>query len=141
MSTEMLEHIRDGSKSHWILHRREARYKISDKIKQRQKEWKVELLSMQNMGKGLHTVFKYVLNDISKLLPILGESGSEVSYFVPDPRKFSEVTRLSDDINKPWLQETLKDIKNMINNKNVLFQGPEKGEPVTPCMDAYKAKI
>ena len=26
-------------------------------------------------------------------------------------------------------------------NKNFLVQEPEKSEPVTPCMDVYKAKI
>ena len=71
----------------------------------------------------------------------MGESGSEVSYFIPEPKKFTEVTRLSDDINKPWLKETQKEIKNLINNQTFIFQEPEKGEPVTPCMDVYKAKI
>ena len=37
---------------------------------------------MQNMGKGLHMVFKYVVDEISEALPILGESGSEVFYFI-----------------------------------------------------------
>ena len=41
-------------------------------------------------------------------LPILVESGSEVSYLIPEPRKFAEVTRLSEDINKPCLKATLK---------------------------------
>ena len=49
------------------------------------------------------------------------------------------MTRLSEDTNKPWLKETLKDIKNLINNQTYLVQDPEKGEPVTPCMDVYKA--
>ena len=63
------------------------------------------------MGKGVHKVFKAVLKDISQDLPHLGESGSEVSHFIPEPRNFSEVTKLSDDIKKPWLKETLKEIK------------------------------
>ena len=71
----------------------------------------------------------------------MGESGSEVSYFIPETRNFAEKTRLSDDINKPWLKATLKEIKNIINNKTLLVKEPEKGEPVTPCMDVYKAKI
>ena len=41
---------------------------------------------------------------------------------------------------KPWLKETQKDIKNLINNKNFLFEYTNKGEPVTPCMDVNKAK-
>ena len=47
------------------------------------------------MGKGLHKIFKAVVNEILEDLPILGEYGSEVSYLVPEPRNFSEVTRLS----------------------------------------------
>ena len=50
------------------------------------------------MGKGLHKLFKAAVNDISQVLSILGEYGSEVSYFIIDTRTFSEVARLSDDI-------------------------------------------
>ena len=116
LSTEMLEDIRDGSKSHPIVNRKDTYYTIYDFIKQIQTECKGALLSTRNMGKGLHKVFKAVVNDISKDLAILGESGSEVSYFIPDPRHFSEVTRFSDDIEKPWTKTTLKDIKDIINN-------------------------
>ena len=87
------------------------------------------------MGKFLHKVFKNVVKDISQDLPPLGESGSEVFYFIPEPRNFSEVTKLSDDINKPWLKATKKKIKNIINNQTSLVEYTEKGDPVTPCMD------
>ena len=50
------------------------------------------------------------------------------------------MTKLSDDINKPWLKAALKGIKNLINNQNFLVEDPEKHEPITPCMDVYKAK-
>ena len=46
------------------------------------------------MGKVLHKLFKAVVNGISQALPILGEPGSEDSYFITEPRNFSEVTRL-----------------------------------------------
>ena len=36
ISTEMLENIRDGSQTHPNVKRREASYKICDRIKQRQ---------------------------------------------------------------------------------------------------------
>ena len=49
--------------------------------------------------------------------------------------------RLLDDIKKPWLEEILKEMKNLINNQNFPVEDPEKGEPVTPCIDVYKAKI
>ena len=71
----------------------------------------------------------------------LGESGSEVSHFIPDPRNFSEVTKLSDSIKKPWLNETIKEIKYLINNQTFLIEDQNEGEPVTPCMYVYKAKI
>ena len=101
ISTEMLEYIRDGSQSHPSANRIEARYKIRDHIKQRQSEWKGALTATQKMGKGLHKVFKAIVNEILQVLTIFGESTSEVSYFIPDPRNLSEGTRLSDDINKP----------------------------------------
>ena len=48
MSTEMLEDIRDGSKFHPSVNRREAHYKIRDRIKQIQSEWKGELKATLN---------------------------------------------------------------------------------------------
>ena len=98
MSMEIIEDVCDGSKSHPSVNRREAHYKMRDHIKRIQMEWKGSLLFMQNMGKGLHRFFKAVANDILQVLLILGESGSEVSFFIPESRNFSEVTRLSDDI-------------------------------------------
>ena len=71
----------------------------------------------------------------------MGESGSEVYYFVPKPRNFVEVIRFSEDIKKPWLKATLKENKKLINNQNFLFQEREKGKPATPCMYVYKAKL
>ena len=49
--------------------------------------------------------------------------------------------KLSDDIKKPLLKATLKEINSLINNQNFLVEDPEKDEPVTPCMDVYKDKI
>ena len=73
-------------------------------------------------------------------MPILGEPGSEVSYFIPEPRKFAEVTIFSEETNKPWIKATLKEIQNLTKNQTFLVQDPDKGEPVTPCMDLYKEK-
>ena len=53
------------------------------------------------MGKGLHEVFKTAVKEISKYLPPLGESGLEVSHFIPEPINFAKVTKFSDDIKKP----------------------------------------
>ena len=93
------------------------------------------------MGKGLHKVFKTFVKEILQDLPPLGKYCLEVSYFIPESRNFAEVNILSDDIKKPWLKATQNQIKNIINNRTFLVQEPEKGEPVTPCMDVYKAKI
>ena len=40
MSMKILEDISDGSQSHLNINRREVRYKIRDRIKKRQPEWK-----------------------------------------------------------------------------------------------------
>ena len=93
------------------------------------------------MVKGLHKVYKAAVKLILQYLPPLGESGSEVSYFIPETRHFAEVKQLSDDIKKNWLKATQKQLKNLINNQTFLVEDKEKDEPVTPCMDVYKAKI
>ena len=93
------------------------------------------------MGKSLHKVFSTIVSDISQELTKLGESGLEVSHFIPEPRNFAEVTKLSEKIRKPWFKATLKEINNLINNQTVLIEDPKDAEPVTPCMYVYKAKI
>ena len=91
ISTKMLENIFDRSQSHPNINQREARYKICDHIRQGQSERKGTLKSTRNMGKGLCKVCKPVVKEISQYLPPLGESFSEVSYFIPKRRNFSEV--------------------------------------------------
>ena len=82
-----------------------------------------------------------VVKDVSQEFTPLGESGSEVSHFIPEPRNFAEVKKLSENIKKPWLKATLKEIKNLINNQTFLIEDQNEGEPITSCMDVYKAKI
>ena len=72
MFTEMLEDIHDVSQSHLGVNRRDAHYKIHDRIKQRQPEWKGALKSTQSMGKGSHKVFKTVLKDIFAIFTTFG---------------------------------------------------------------------
>ena len=74
------------------------------------------------MGKGLHKVFSTIVSEISQELTNLEESGSEVSHFIPEPRNFAEVTKLSENIRKPWLKATFKEIKNIINNQTFLIE-------------------
>ena len=64
-----------------------------------------------------------------------------MSHVVPETRNFAEVTRLPADIKKAWMKETLKEIKNVINNQIFLMNNQNKGEPMTPCMDVYKPKM
>ena len=71
----------------------------------------------------------------------LRESGSEVSHFIPEPRNFAEVIKLSDNIRKPWIKATIKKIKNLLNNQTFLIEDQKVGEPVTPCMDVNTSKI
>ena len=93
ISTEMLEDICDGSQTHMNVNRREVRYQIHDRIRQRQSEWRGALKSTQSMGKGLQKLFSTVVKEISQELTPLGESGSEVSHFIPGQRKFAELTK------------------------------------------------
>ena len=71
MSMEMLEDICDGIQSHIIINRREACYKICDRIKRWQAECNGALLSTWNMGKGLHKLLKAVVDDICTVYQFL----------------------------------------------------------------------
>ena len=57
----MLEDIRDVSQTHPNVNRREASYKIRDRIRQTQSELKGALKDTGSMGKGLHNVFSAVV--------------------------------------------------------------------------------
>ena len=92
------------------------------------------------MGKGLHKVFSTIVSEISQELTNFGESGSEVSHFIPEPINFAEVKKLSENIRKPWLKATIKEINNLINNQTFMIEDPKDGEPDTPCLDVYKEK-
>ena len=64
ISTEILEDIRDGSLTHPNINRREACYKIRDRVRQRQLERKGALKATQIMGKVLHKVFSTIVKYI-----------------------------------------------------------------------------
>ena len=131
----MLEDICDGSQTHPKVNKRKARYKIRDRVRQKESQWKGALKATRNMGKGLHKVFSTIVKEILQELATLGESGSEVSHFIPKPRSFSEVTKFSENISKPWLKATLKEINNLIRNQTFLIEDQNEGEPVThACM-------
>ena len=46
------------------------------------------------MDKGLHKVFKTVVKEILQAMTPLGESGSEVLHFIPEPGNFAEVKQI-----------------------------------------------
>ena len=92
ISIEILEDIRDGSQTHLNVNKRESRYKIRDCIRQNEPQWNGVLKATQSMVKGLHKVFSTIVKYILQELTALGESGSEVSHFNPEPRHFAEVT-------------------------------------------------
>ena len=89
---------------------------IRDRILKKKLQWKGALRATHKMGKGLHRVFSTIVSDISQELTNFGETGSEVSHFIPEPRNFAEVTRLAENSRKTWLKATFKEIKNLINN-------------------------
>ena len=91
ISTETLHDIRDGNQTHPSIDKRKARLEIRDCIKQKKSQRKGALKATRNMGKSLHKVLSTIVKDISQELVTLGESGSEVSHFIPVPRKFAEV--------------------------------------------------
>ena len=76
ISTEMLHDICDGNQNNPNINKRESHYKIRDRVRQRQLEWKQALNATRSMGKGLHNVFSKVVKDILQELISLGESGS-----------------------------------------------------------------
>ena len=47
---------------------------------------------MHKMGKCLHKAFRTILSEIFQELTNFGETGSEFSHFIPEPRNFAEVT-------------------------------------------------
>ena len=69
-NTEMLEDISERSKFRTNVNRREACYKICDRIKQGKSEWKRALKDTRNMGKVSQKVFKTVVKKICKIYHI-----------------------------------------------------------------------
>ena len=117
ISTETLHDIRDGNQTHPKIDKREARLAIRDRITQKKLQWKGALRATHKMGKGLHRVSSTIVSEISQELTNFGETGSEVSHFISESRNFAEVIKLAENIRKPWLKATLKEIKNLINNQ------------------------
>ena len=57
ISTEMLEDIHDGSQTHPNVNKREAHYKIRDRFRQKESQWKGALKATRS----LHKVFSMIL--------------------------------------------------------------------------------
>ena len=101
ISTETLHDIRDRNQTYSKINKREARMAIRDRIKQNKSQGKGALRATHNMGKGLHRIFSTIVSKISQELTNFGETGSEVSHFIPELRNFAEVTRFAETIRKP----------------------------------------
>ena len=86
---ETLHDIRDGNQTHPKIDKREARLAICDCIKQKKSQRKGALRATHKMGKVLHKVFSTIIKEILQELTNFGESGSEVSHFIPEPRNFA----------------------------------------------------
>ena len=69
-----------------------------DHIKQKKSQWKGTLIPTHKMGKGLHRVFNTMVLEILQELTNFGETGSELSNFIPESRNFAEVTRSAENI-------------------------------------------
>ena len=59
---------------------------------------------MHKMGKGLHKIFSTIVKEILQELTNLGESGSEVSHFIPEPRNFAEVKKIVRKYQKTFIE-------------------------------------
>ena len=70
--TEMLEDIRDGSKTHPTIDKREAPYEIRDCVRRKESQWKGVLKATRNIVKILHKVFSTIVKDILQELATLG---------------------------------------------------------------------
>ena len=86
ISTETLHDIRDGNQTHPKINKREAPMAIHDRIKKKKPEWKGALRATHKMGKGLYRVFSTIVSVILQEMTNFGETGSEVSHFIPEPR-------------------------------------------------------
>ena len=87
------------------------------------------------MGKILHKLLKVFVKELKNFLHNLGESCSEVSHFILEPRNFHK----SQDYQN--MSKRIKISKHLINNYNFLMDDPDKGDPATPCIYVYKEKI
>ena len=64
ISKDMLGDIRDRSQTHPNVNKREARYKIRDRVRQKESQWKGALKATCNMGKVLHKVCSTIVKKI-----------------------------------------------------------------------------
>ena len=72
ISIQYLEDIRDRSQIYPDIKGKYSGLKICDRIRQTQHEWKGAELSAKIIGKGLHKVFKAVVNEINDECTNLG---------------------------------------------------------------------
>ena len=74
------------------------------------------------MGKGLHELFKSIVNELNNALNNLGASGSEVSHLISEPRNFAEITRSPAEVKK-GLAESNLEIGQTFNQQSEISNG------------------
>ena len=68
ISENDLEYIQDRSQIHPDINARYTIFKIHDRIRQTQNEWKGSEISAKSMSKVLHKIFKDVVDELKSLL-------------------------------------------------------------------------
>ena len=108
INMDALEDIRDGNYVHLDINARDSRLKYVAILVKLKVNGKYQNSQRKSMGKGLHKLFKAVVEKLNHSLPDLGEPGSEYSHFIPKHSKFSKVIRLPEEVKRFWLKENLK---------------------------------
>jgi len=93
-----------------------------------------------NRSRSALKLHRAIAAEVSNL-PKLGEPGSEVSAFRPEPKNLNEMLRLPADIREHWLKADRVELKNLIDNQTFYLASPRKGEIVYPTLSLYKVKL
>jgi hypothetical protein len=97
------------------------------------------LLAM-DLDQDNHRLYKAVAAEVNDI-PMIGDPGSEVSMFRPEPRNLSEMLKLPVDIRQYWLKADKAEIKNLVENNTFYLDYPREGERVYPTLSLYKVKL
>ena len=72
----------------------------------------------------------------------LGDSGTDPTPFLPEPRDVWQIIRAPVHVRQAWSKPFYKEVKGLITLREVFKQEePKPGENVTPLMMVFKCKI